>query len=282
MIVPDDSIDKMDDVGPLETRLLVEAVYRRYGLDFRGFAREAMERKLCGLQQDAGLANISALQGRVLHDAAYAREALRTLSASSSNFFTTGACFMALRCAALPLLRSASWPVVWVAECGDPGLIISLAVMLEEEGLLGKTQLFVTSANDDVLSDIGALDFPARQLAARDEDHFRSGGSKSLSAYCDLVDGNYRLRDGLRHNIVWGQYDLASDASFNEFHLVICQRPLREFDHELQRRALGLFADSLCNFGILQVEPPSDVLAAEFAKTFISLLSEQGIYRKLP
>jgi chemotaxis protein methyltransferase CheR len=282
LIVPDDSIDTVDGIGQLETKLLVEAVYRRYGLDFRGFAREALEHKLVGLQRAAGLDNISTLQGRVLHDADYARGALRTLSASSSDFFTTGACFNAMRCAALPLLRSASWPVVWVAECGDPGLVIALAIMLEEEGLLGKTQLFVTSANDDVLADIGALAFPAELLAARDEDHFRSGGKGSLSAYCELVDGSYRLRDDLRHNIVWGQYDLASDASFNEFHLVICQRPLREFDHELQRRALGVFADSLCNFGILQVEPPSDVLAAEFAKTFISLLSEQGIYRKLP
>lgn len=282
MIVPDDSIDKKDDIGQLETKLLVEAVYRHYGLDFRGFEREGLERKLGGLRDEARLDNISALQGKVLHDAVYARAALRALSASATCFFTTPACFMAMRCAALPLLRSASWPVVWVAECGDPRLIMSLAMMLEEEGLLGKTQLFVTSANDDVLADVAHLSFPQEELCARDEDHIRSGGRDPLSTYCELSEGSYRLREDLRHNIVWGQYDLASDASFNEFHLVVCQRPLREFDHELQRRALGVFADSLCNFGILQVEPPSDILSSEFARSFTSLLSEQGVYRKLP
>ncbi|QYF91734.1 hypothetical protein KY495_13090 [Massilia sp. PAMC28688] len=280
--MPDDSIDSAGDVTQLETKLLIEAVYRRYGLDFRGFERAGLEHKLAALQQDAQLENISALQGKVLHDAAFARSAMRTLSASASAFFTSPQCFMAMRCAALPLLRSASWPVIWVAECGDPALVISLAVMLQEEGLLGKTQLFVTSANDDLLAQVSALSFDAATLAARDEDHYRSGGTGSLAAYCELEDGVYRLREDMRHNIVWGQYDLASDASFNEFHLVVCQRPLREFDHVLQRRALGLFSESLCNFGILQVEPPSDILSSEFSKSFTSVLSEQGVYRRLP
>ncbi len=282
MIVPDDSIDSAGDVGQLETKLLAEAVYRRYGLDFRGFERTGLERKLGALQQGAGLDNISALQGKVLHDEVFARSAMRTLSASASDFFTSPQCFMALRCAALPLLRSASWPVIWVAECGDPSLVIALAVMLEEEGLLGKTQLFVTSANDSLLAEVSALTFDAATLAVRNEGHFRSGGRGSLADYCELADGVYRLRENMRHNIVWGQYDLASDASFNEFHMVVCQRPLREFDHVLQRRALSLFSESLCNFGILQVEPPSDILSSEFAKAFTSVLSEQGVYRRLP
>lgn len=280
--MPDDSIDSAGELTQLETKLLVEAVYRRYGLDFRGFERAGIERKLGSLQQLAKLDNISALQGKVLHDEVYGRAAMRLLSASASDFFTSPQCFMALRCAALPLLRSASWPVIWVAECGDPGLVIALAIMLEDEGLLGKTQLFVTGANEHLLTEVSALRFAADTLAARDEDHIRSGGRGSLADYCDLADGVYRLRDDLRHNIVWGQYDLASDASFNEFHMVVCQRPLREFDHVLQRRALSLFSESLCNFGILQVQPPSDILSSEFARLFASVLSEQGVYRRLP
>jgi|CXWL01.1.fsa_nt_gi chemotaxis protein methyltransferase CheR len=242
LTAPDDSA-----LAQLETSLFVEGVYRRYGVDFRGFEAAAFGRRLGALLASSGTATISALQGRVLHDVDFARDAMRHLSASASDFFTSEQCFTVMRCAALPVLRSASWPLIWVAECGDARLLKRLTAMLGEEGLLGKTQVFVTNANDDLLAEVAA------------------------QAGCEA-----------HHNIVFGQYDLASDASFNEFHLVLCQRPLKDFDVALQRRALGLFSESLCNFGILQVEPPSDVLGNEFGKAFGCLLGEQGLYRRLP
>ncbi len=278
--MPDDSQESA--VSQLETSLFVEGLYRRYGVDFRGFEQLALGRKLEAFVAQAGVDNISSLQGRVLHELGFARQTMRHLSASASAFFTTPHCFMAMRCAALPLLRSASWPVVWLAECGDPGLVIQIAAMLEEEGLLGKTQLFVTSANDELLGEVEALSVPAAGMDERDELHMLGGARQSLRHYCEADGDRFKLRAGLRQNIVWGQYDLASDASFNEFHLIVCQRPLKEFDLPLQRRALGLFSQSLCNFGILQIEPPSDVLGNEFAKDFACLLGEQGVYRRLP
>ncbi len=270
------------EVAQLETSLFVEGLYRRYGVDFRGFEALGLERKLAAFRTEVGIDSISALQGKVLHELAFARQAMRHLSQSASPFFTTPQCFMAMRCAALPVLRSASWPVIWLAECGDPGLVLQMAVMLEEEGLLSKTQLFVTSANDDLLGEVEAVAVTADSMPERDERHMKGGGKRSLIEYCERDGEHYKLRAELRQNIVWGQYDLASDGSFNEFHLIVCQRPLKDFELPLQRRALGLFSQSLCNFGILQVEPPSDVLGTEFAKDFTCLLGEQGLYRRLP
>jgi chemotaxis protein methyltransferase CheR len=269
-------------VAQLETSLLVEGLYRRYGVDFRGFEPLGLERKLDAFAALQGMDSISALQGKVLHDPAFARMAMRHLSAGASAFLTTPACFMAMRCAALPVLRSASWPVIWLAECGDPALVVQLVVMLEEEGLLGKTQLFVTSANDALLAEVATLALACERMDAHDALHLKGGGRHPLREYCERDGEHFTLRADLRHNIVWGQYDLASDASFNEFHLIVCQRPLKDFDLALQRRALGVFRQSLCNFGILQVEPPSDVLGNEFAKDFTCLLGEQGVYRRLP
>jgi chemotaxis protein methyltransferase CheR len=277
LIVADDS-----GLAQLETSLFVEGLYRRYGVDFRGFEPVGLGRKLDTFLAEAGVDNISSLQGRVLHDFGFARQTMRHLSHSASGFFTTPQCFMAMRCAALPVLRSASWPVVWLAECGDPGLVMQMAVMLEEEGLLGKTQLFVTSANDELLGEVEALAVTADSMPEREERHLKGGGRRALADYCVRDGALYTLRPELRQNIVWGQYDLASDGSFNEFHLIVCLRPFKEFDLPLQRRALGLFSQSLCNFGILQLEPPSDVLGTEFAKDFTCLLGEQGVYRRLP
>ena len=270
------------DIALMETGLFIEAVYRQFGCDFRGYDKLAMKHKLDLLTARSGAESISALQGRVLRDHALAREAFRFLSVSATPFLTMPSSFMALRCAVLPVLRSASWPVIWIAECADPGIVVQLAVMLAEEGLSGKTQLFITNPNEEVLNEVAQLRFDAQSMPARDEGHLRSGGLRSLTEYCDQADGSFSLRAELRENIVWSQYDLASDASFKEFELVVCQRPLGEFEMTLQRRALDIFGKSLCNFGVLQIESPNVSLSADLARDFLSILPEQGIYRRSP
>jgi chemotaxis protein methyltransferase CheR len=270
------------DIALLETALFVDAVYRHYGADFRGFDRASLERRLAAMAAHAGAESISALQGRVLRDAQLARASFRALSESATPFLTSPSAFMALRCAVLPVLRSASWPVLWIAECADPLIVIELAIMLSEEGLAGKTQLFITHPNEDILIDVARLQLDAADMEERAAAHMRGGALHPLGDYCEAADGAIALRADLRQNMVWSQYDLASDASFKEFELVVCQRPLAEFDPALQRRALDIFGKSLCNFGILQVEAHGGALSADLAHHFISILPEQGIYRHTP
>ena len=272
----------VEAVGLIETDLFIEGVYRQFGVDYRGFDRHAMHAKLGQLRERESVPSVSALQGKVLHDPAYARQAMHYLSAGGGAFMTSPSAFMALRLAVLPVLRSQSWPVVWLAECADPEFVVQMAVMLEQEGLLGKTQVFVTNANEDVLRELAALRLTPGTGAAREASHARGGAGRPVAQYVEEEPGGATLCAALRENIVWAQYDLASDASFKEFHLIVCQRPLRDFALPLQRRALSIFSQSLANFGILQLEPPVGVLGADLARDFTCLLSEQGIYRKVP
>ncbi|MES2900016.1 MAG: hypothetical protein V4723_09820 [Pseudomonadota bacterium] len=275
-------IQPQDGVTEIETDLLVECLYRRFGVDFRGFERGALGRRLAALCQNEGVDSISALQGRILREPDLARRAMAFASESPSDFLTSSIPFTAMRCAALPVLRSASWPGIWIAECGDPALVIQLAAMLEEEGLLDKSQLFVTNANEDVLMQVSQLWLDESDLAAADDRHRKAGGTQALASYCEAHEGGMRLKPEHGRNIVWAQHDLASDASFMEFHLIACQRPLRDLGPALQLRALGVFSESLCNFGILQIEPPASIAPSELVRNFVCLLPEQGIYRRSP
>lgn len=227
-------------------------------------------------------ASISTLQGDILHDASVARAAFNFVSENEGSFFTKPTSFMALRCAALPLLRSAAWPVLWIAECADSALLIQLVIMLEEEGLLSRTQLFVTNANEDVLRQLASLHLDAPAFLERDEQNAKGGGQAPLSHYFKQTGTGYTLQDRLREHIVWSQHDLTADASFNECHMVICQRPLTHYSIDLRKRALGLFAESLCNFGILQIDSSSDPVSQDLMRDFTCLLGEQGIYKRIP
>lgn len=96
------------------------------------------------------------------------------------------------------------------------------------------------------------------------------------------ADRYFTLGPSFRASLSCHVHDLASDASFREFETVVCARALREYGFELQQRALGIFSDSLCGFGVLQIDPSSAMrtLAAEFC--FAPVLPGQGLYRRLP
>lgn len=98
----------------------------------------------------------------------------------------------------------------------------------------------------------------------------------------DQAAGGFTLGSAVRASLTCHVHDLASDASFREFETVVCARPLREYGFELQQRALGIFSESLCGFGVLQIDPSSAMrtLAADF--NFAPVLPGQGLYRRLP
>ncbi|HEX8611520.1 MAG TPA: hypothetical protein VF800_09555 [Telluria sp.] len=269
-------------VSAIETDLLIEALYRHSGMDFRAYRKPDIERKLALLCERAGLASMSALQGALLREPRVCQQVSRSLSNSESALFALPSTLIALRCAALPVLRAASWPSIWLAECADDKLLLQLVAMLEEEGLLAKTQLFVTSAHDALVREVAALRLTHAQMEREEERFLMAGGQRGLRAYCNEDAGGFQLKASVRANIVGSQYDLASGASFREFELIVCQRPLNCLELSSQRRAVGLFRQSLCNFGILHIDSPDDAIVSELTRDFLCVLADQGLYRLIP
>jgi len=58
--------EKDNDVERVEVELLLEAIYRVYGFDFRSYAYASIKRRLWRRAQAEGLSTFSALQERVL------------------------------------------------------------------------------------------------------------------------------------------------------------------------------------------------------------------------
>src|SRR3954453_1152163 len=84
-----------DAVEALELELLLEAVYRHYGYDFRNYARTSIRRRVAKLMHEEGLTTISGVQERVLHDQAAWERFLRCMSVSVSAMFRDPHFFLA-------------------------------------------------------------------------------------------------------------------------------------------------------------------------------------------
>lgn len=264
----------------LETDLLLEGLYQIHGADFRGYDRPPLLKRLHALMLGGGIATVSALQDRVMRSRAQAEAVVRALSLRPAGMFDDAAMVQALRATVVPFLRSCPLPKVWIAESTSAEDVFSLVILLIEESLYDKTLIFVTAADDALLGETRLGMFSADHFPAYEAGYRRCGGSRSLSAYCSERDGRMVFSSALRKNLIWAQYDLATDRSFNEFQFIQCRRVLPEFGSLLRRRSLHLFADSLAQFGLLSVDVPDEIEQAPMTMQFQPVARELGLYRR--
>jgi chemotaxis protein methyltransferase CheR len=271
-------------VEELEIELLLEALTQRHGYDFRDYDRQLVRRKLLGVMGARELKTVSALQERVLHEPGAASSVLRALAVRPAGLFDDPAGARHAREVLAANLRSAALPKVWLAECAGIGEAWTLAIVLQEEGLLARSEIFATMANDELLAEVRDADvnagIDADSLPGLQENYLLAGGTGTLADYFELQDGRALLLPRLRSRITWAGHNLVTDASFNEFQAILCCRALADFGPMLRQRVLRLFHESLARFGVLGIDrelAPGDAHAAAYKP----LLPDLPWYRRV-
>jgi chemotaxis protein methyltransferase CheR len=267
-------------VREIELQLLVEAIYLRYHYDFRGYARASLKRRLASALVHFGCASLSRLQERILREPAAFRELLDFLTVPVSEMFRDPPYFLALRRAVAPLLRT--WPSlkVWVAGCSTGEEAWSLAILLREEGLLERAQIYATDINPHSLQVAEAGIYALDRLAGFARNHARSGARRALSDYYTAAYGHAVFDKSLKRHLVFSDHSLATDSVFAEVQLVSCRNVLIYFNRELQDRALGLFRDALCHQGFLGIGSKESLRFSAHAAAFAAISEADRIYQK--
>jgi chemotaxis protein methyltransferase CheR len=267
-------------VEELETELLLEALFQRFGHDFRAWDRVALRERLARALRAHEVGTLSGLQERVLHDAAAASKLLRALAPQAVGLFDNPGHAARLRTLLAPSLRGWPLPRVWIADCAGVGEAWTLAIVLAEEGLTGQVEIHATLANEELVA--AQLDawLPLAELEAAQARFIESGGSGALSAWFEIRDGRARLQPQLRRRITWSQYSLVTDASFNEFQAIVCCQALADFGPVLRQRVLCLFHDSLARFGVLCVDRALSLTDAH-AGAYLGVGGERPWYKRV-
>jgi chemotaxis protein methyltransferase CheR len=261
----------------LEIDLLLEALHGRFGLDYRSHERALVRRKLQALLARRELATLSRLQEQVLHHPGAALDVTRALAVPAATLFDRPDWARRQRTALASSLRPTALPKVWLPEAAGVGEAWTLAILLAEEKLYGRTEVFATLASDELLAEVRDATLPVAQLSQAQAGYEASGGAARLADYFEV---SARLLPRLRERITWAQYCLVTDASFNEFHAILCCRALPDFGPVLRQRVLRLFRDSLAMFGVLGVDRSLDGLDAG-AVDYQPLFDDGGWYKRV-
>ncbi|WNG45544.1 protein-glutamate O-methyltransferase CheR [Archangium minus] len=269
-----------DALEDIELDLLLEGVMRRYGMDFRGYARASLRRRVWNMVHAQKLGNISELQAKVLHDPARMEELLQHLSVNTTTMFRDPSFFEAFREKVVPHLFSAPFVRIWHAGCSTGEEVYSLAILLMEAGLYERSRIYATDMNASVVERAKSGIFPLEHMREYTANYLRAGGSAAFSDYYTANYDHAIFKAPLRKNIVFAQHNLVSDGTFNEFNVILCRNVLIYFGTQLQERVHRLLHQSLRRFGVLALGRGETLRHTVLEGDYDEVDAQERLYRR--
>ncbi len=263
----------------IEINLLFEGIYLKYGYDFRDYGKAHAKRRILHRLALSGLSNVSELLHKVLYDEAFFHLMLQDLSINTTEMFRDPEFFLAIREQVIPVLKTYPFIKIWHAGCSTGEEVYSMAIILKEEGLLNRTQIYATDFNPSVLQKARDAIYPVSQMKEYTRNYMKSGGKNSFSDYYNARYDSAIMKKILKENIVFADHNLVTDSVFGEMNLVMCRNTLIYFNKTLQDKVVGLFRDSLVSGGFLCLGSKESISFSPHSAYFEPVVAKQKIFR---
>jgi chemotaxis protein methyltransferase CheR len=270
---------RSEELEDLEIRLLLSAIQAKYGYHFVDYAEGSIRRRVRAALTRSGLAHLGELQHRILLDPSFFASILDDLTVRVSEVFRDPAFFRAFRERVLPILRTYPQLKIWHAGCASGEEVYSTAILLAEENLYERSQIYATDMSPKALEAARAGVYSEERALEFERNYLESGGKARLDAHFSSAYGRIAVREGLRRNVVFFQHDLATDHALGEMHVVFCRNVLIYFGSPLRDRVFSTFAGCLERSGFLCLGVNEGL--SPFAKeSFTEFAERERIFRR--
>ena len=269
------------EIEDIEVLSLLEAIYQSWGYDFRDYAPASLKRRIRRIVELEKFSSISALQEEISRDSACMQRFLDQVTVNATSMFRDPGFYRAFRTTVVPLLKEQPSLRIWHAGCATGEEVYSMAILLHEEGLLDQSQIYATDLNQTVIDKAKEGIFRLGLIREYTENYQAAGGKRAFSEYYQAGHGHVVMRKELSNNFVWANHNLVTDASFNEFHLILCRNVMIYFNARLQQRTHRLFCNSLATDGVLVLGRAETLALSQHEQDYRTLDRREKIYQRM-
>lgn len=261
--------------------LFIHELFHLYGYDFTNYTRSSLKRRVNRLMMVERFPSFAELLYRMKNEPEYLSFIVEQLTVNVTEMFRDPAVFKTLREKVLPVLATHPFIRIWHAGCSSGEEVFSMAILLEEAGILQKSLIYATDLNPAVIEMLNKGIFRLNQMQLYSENYIASGGKEEFSKYYTAKYDWAIFDEKLKSKMIVATHNLVSDRSFNEFQLILCRNVLIYFDKTLQERVLSLFDESLEKLGFLVLGSKENIRFSKIAKNYTQLENREKIWRKV-
>jgi len=263
-----------------EVEILLREVKLQYGYDFVNYSRASLIRRLVRIMENCKIPSFAELRYKALNEPVFFEYFVQEVTVNVTEMFRNPSFFKALREKVVPMLSTYPLIRIWHAGCASGEEVYSMAIILEEEGLLQKSILYATDLNQEVLKQARQGIYNIDQMKLYSENYIKSGNNREFLNYYRIRHGKAVFSEALKERMVFSVHNLVGDQSFNEFHLIICRNVLIYFNRDLQERVLNLFSESLSSFGFLAFGAKESIDYSGVRNNYTVVNKHEKIYKR--
>jgi chemotaxis protein methyltransferase CheR len=264
-----------------QIEVLLDDFLERYGYDFTGYSKASLRRRLQRLYLMDKFLNFDEFRYRLREDPVYFNRSVEEISVNVTEMFRDPGFYKTIREKVIPLLATFPLIRIWHAGCSSGEEMYSLAILLEEAGLLQRSLLYGTDINPLVLEKARKGIYSIGFMQQYSRNYHASGGQHDFSSYYTAQYNMAQFNERLSGRMVFATHNLVSDYSFNTFQLIFCRNVLIYFDKDLQSHVLSLFDKSLEPLGFLALGSKESLRFSSLALHYRAVQGREKIWRKM-
>ncbi len=261
--------------------LLLNFLLKEKGLDFREYSEASVRRRIAKILSELRISNVESYIDHLREEEDALNEFIEKFTVNVTEMFRDPFFYNTLVKAAFPILRQKEKIKIWSAGCSTGEEVLSLAIVLLENGMLEKTEILGTDLSDSVLEIAKKKTYKLRHLEGFSKAYMDSGGKASLAEYYSK-NGEYgTFEDDLYKNIKFEKHNLVNGGIFSGYDLIICRNVLIYFNANLQHKVISNFNRALNPRGFLALGSKESVIFFNDRLQFKELIQESKIYQKV-
>lgn len=259
---------------------LVDLIKKIHGFDFSSYSKASFKRRILRVMQNKKL-EFYDLKHALVNNQAFFQNFLDEITVNVTEMFRDPSFYKALNDLVIPYISTYQHVKIWSAGCSSGEEVYSLAILLNETGLLKKSFIYGTDINTEMLKEARRGIYSLKKVKGYAENYQYSGLKGSLTDHFTIMYDAATIHSELKPNTLFSVHNLVSDTVFNEFQLITCRNVFIYFETELQEKVLELFYNSLAPLGFLCMGSKETIRSDKFKKKFKVINSKENIYQKI-
>jgi chemotaxis protein methyltransferase CheR len=271
----------VEEIGIKDIRRINDALLESRGVDFNNYALSSYKRRILRFIEINKIRELDFLLGKIRNDRSYADSFIKEITVNVTEMFRDPTFWIVLRDSILPYFNTMPIINIWHAACSTGEEVYSMAILLEEAGMLNHSRIVATDINNDVLDVARKGVFLLKNQETNTKNYIRFGGKRMLSDYYTVNGNTVQFDKRLVSRVDFICHNLAQEDPLEGFDLVLCRNVLIYFNFELQEKVIQSFAKSMSKGSFLGIGSKESIAWCKASRLLRTESQEENIYMKI-
>jgi chemotaxis protein methyltransferase CheR len=271
------------EIGIVETRNVIKAIFDTYGYDFRDYALTSFKRRLEDVITKNGLKDAEGLIYRLQSNKDFFELFLKEVTPETTEMFRDPSFWRVLREEIVPeLAKSSSKVKIWIAAFDSGEELFSLCILLKEMNLLDRFQIYASAFSEDITKKIISGRIDAKQLEVNEANYERSNGKAKYSDYYTSLpaNGSITIDPSLIQGVTFVKQNTLYNNAPSAIKLVLFRNQIIYFNQILQDKVLNEIHGSIVPGGYLVLGAKETLENTNSSNKFTVTNESEKIYKK--